>query len=76
MKVVVLVLIIKQVAYASEAEVETDLLVASGNFIPTFTPYGSAFPVDSYNGGGGYGPRFGGIVFFKHLIHLTLHDIV
>lgn len=76
MKVAVLVLIIEQVAYATETEVETDLLVASGNFIPTFTPYGSAFPVDSYNGGVGYGPGFGGIVFSKHLIHLTLHGIV
>ena len=62
MKVAVLVLIIKQFADASEVEVETDLLTASGNFIPTFSPYGSAFPADSYNGVGGHG--FGGIVSF------------
>ena len=57
-----MVLIIKQFADASEVEVETDLLAASGNFIPTFSPYGSAFPADSYNGVGGHG--FGGIVSF------------
>ena len=62
MKVAVLVLIMKQFADASEVEVETDLLTASGNFIPTFSPYGSAFPADSYNGVGGHG--FGGIVSF------------
>ena len=62
MKVAVLVLIIKQFADASEVEVETDLLTASGNIIPTFSPYGSAFPADSYNGVGGHG--FGGIVSF------------